>query len=425
MVLFLKNDLPKAIHAMKYILLAAALLMLLPYTSGAYSVLTHEAIIDVNWEKVIVPLLRQKYPASTPKDLEDAHAFAYGGAISPDMGYYPFGNRLFSDLIHYVRNGDFVEVLLHEAGNVREYAFALGFLSHYNADKYGHPLGVNRAVPMLFPKLRETYGPVIAYEEARTAHIRTEFGFDVLQTARGNYAPDSYHRFISFEVADTLLKRAFQRNYGLDIDSVFKNFPRAVHTFRWAVKDIFPQLTKTAWKARRSEIRKQQQTATARSFNYRMRRKAFYTAYGRERERPRIGAWLIATLLHILPKEGPLKPLKPVMPTPEVEQLFIRSFDTVSAHYGQELRSLRAGIALQNVDFDTGHPSAPGEYKLADKTYYSLLMKLKQTHFARLNEGLRKHILHFYAHQGKVLPEDEDGLADALKELKKAQALPD
>jgi len=384
---------------MKYILICIIFLLLSGKMAHAYSVLTHEAIIDVNWEPVIVPLLKQRYPGVTQKALDEAHAFAYGGAIAPDMGYYPFGNKFFSDLIHYVRNGDFIIALQNDARNVQEYAFALGVLSHYTADKYGHSLGVNLAVPLMFPELKAKHGPVITYEDDPMTHIRTEFGFDVLQTARGNYASDAYQRFISFEIADDLLKRSFRHNYGLEIDSIFSNYPRSVRTFRWAVKDIFPRLTRAAWKSRKSEILKQQQTATARNFHYRMRRSTFMNSYGREIERTGFGSWLIASLLNILPKVGPLKAMKVIIPSPEAEKIFIKSFDTVSVRYRQALLRIKSAGTLMNVDFDTGEPSTPGEYKLADETHYTFLMKLQARGPIPLEEGLTRHVSDFYAHK--------------------------
>lgn len=409
-------------YKVRYIILIAALLLLQPRRAAGYSVLTHEAIIDIAWQPVIVPILKQHYPAATDKDIEDAHAYAYGGAIAPDMGYYPFGNHLFSDLVHYVRNGDFVVTLQREAGNVREYAFALGVLAHYVADRYGHELGVNRAEPLVFPKIRDKYGATVTYEQAPIEHVRTEFGFDVLQTARGNYASDAYHRFISFEVADSLLRRAFERNYDLDIDSVFKNFPRSVRTFRWAVKDIFPQLTKAAWRNKRPEIQQQNQTATARKFHYRMRQREFYTTYGNDVERAGFGAKCIAFLLRIMPKVGPLKALKPVIPNAEAEKLFIRSFDTVSAHYRTALKYLTSGgDNLANINFDTGHPTQAGAYALSDKTYDNLLAELQKKHFSGLSKGLKEHLIDFYSQKtaatGKPI-DDEQATREALKELR-------
>jgi Zinc dependent phospholipase C len=121
----------------KYLIVAVFALHL-PLRSWPYSILTHEAIIDVTWDKATTPLLLKKYPSSTEAQLKEANAYAYGGAIAPDMGYYPFGSKLFTNLMHYVRTGDFVNEMLDEAQDVNEYAFAIGVLSHYYADKYGH-----------------------------------------------------------------------------------------------------------------------------------------------------------------------------------------------------------------------------------------------------------------------------------------------
>ena len=179
------------------------------YTCHAYSILTHEALIDVNWEKVLLPLLKQKYPGSTEAELKEAHAYAYGGAVVPDMGYFPRGSKLFTNLIHYVRSGDFVMALLQDAQNLNEYAFALGVLCHYNADKYGHSIGINPGVPMTYPKVEKKFGDTATYGEDPVAHVRMEFSFDVLQTARGNYAPDTYHDFIGFKVCPALTGKIF------------------------------------------------------------------------------------------------------------------------------------------------------------------------------------------------------------------------
>jgi hypothetical protein len=219
----------------KGLLLTATLFLYNFSICDAYSVLTHEAIIDANWEKVLLVLLKKKYPDSSPEALKQAHAYAYGGAIVPDMGYYPFGSKVFTNLIHYVRSGDFVVALFKEAQNINEYAFALGVLCHYEADRYGHSLGINPAVPLVYPELQSKFGNMITYAEDHLSHIRTEFAFDVLQTARGNYASTAYHDFIGFQVARPVLERAFFQTYGLKVTELFGNFPRAIGTFRWLV----------------------------------------------------------------------------------------------------------------------------------------------------------------------------------------------
>src|SRR5258708_6258814 len=186
----------------------------------AYSVLTHEQIVDLAWDQQLKPLLLERYPNTTPEQLIEAHAYAYGGCVIQDMGYYPFGNKHFSDLVHYVRSGDFVVNMLKGAQDANEYAFALGALAHYASDIAGHPY-VNQAVAMDYPKLRAKFGDRVTYEENPTAHIRTEFGFDVAQVAKGRYAPQSYHDFIGFKVSKPALERAFLETYGTELKHTF------------------------------------------------------------------------------------------------------------------------------------------------------------------------------------------------------------
>src|SRR5215469_11598991 len=186
-----------------------------------YSVLTHEAIIDVVWKDSIEPLLLRRFPNATPEELLQAHAYAYGGAIIQDLGYYPFGSKFFSDLTHYVRSGDFVVSLIDESRDLNEYAFSLGALSHYAADGAGHELATNRAVAIMYPGLAKKYGPIVTYQDKPSAHMKVEYGFDVDQVAKGHYAPKAYHDFIGFEVSKPVLERAFARTYSLDLSSVF------------------------------------------------------------------------------------------------------------------------------------------------------------------------------------------------------------
>src|SRR5580692_3628935 len=189
--------------------ICTGLLLILCSACAAYSVLTHEEVVDLLWKDDIQPLLLHRFPAATADDLKTAHAFAYGGSLIQDMGYYPFGNKYFSDLTHYVRSGDFIVNLIKDARDLNEYAFALGALAHYSSDNLGHPT-VNRAVALEFPKLRRKFGTEVTYADDPKAHIRTEFGFDVTQVAKNRYTSDRYHDFIGFEVSKPLLEKAFQ-----------------------------------------------------------------------------------------------------------------------------------------------------------------------------------------------------------------------
>src|SRR6185295_1517806 len=195
---------------MRLLLILILLVLLTTPNLYSYSVLTHEAIIDSAWTESIQPVLRQRFPQATAEELRKAHAFAYGGCIVQDMGYYPFGSHLFTDLTHYARSGDFVAAMLRDSKDLNEYAFALGSLAHYAADTNGHRLGINRAVPRLYPKLQRKYGNEVTYENDPAAHLKTEFAFDVVQVAKGRYAPEAYHDFIGFEVSKPLLEAAFK-----------------------------------------------------------------------------------------------------------------------------------------------------------------------------------------------------------------------
>ncbi len=234
---------------------------------GAYSVLTHEEVVDLLWKDDIQPLLTKRFPGSSAEDLKKAHAFAYGGSLIQDMGYYPFGNKYFSDLTHYVRSGDFIAYLINDATDLNEYAFALGALAHYSADNMGHPT-VNQAVALEFPKLRRKFGNEVTYADNPKAHIRTEFGFDMTQVAKNRYTSDRYHDFIGFEVSKPVLERAFQDTYGIPLSEVISNEDLAIGTFRRAISHILPEMTRVALLARKKEMVAETPNFNARKFRY-------------------------------------------------------------------------------------------------------------------------------------------------------------
>ena len=379
--------------------LAAMILILLSvtHTSLAYSVLTHEAIIDSAWDDSIKPILMKRFPQSTAEQLREAHAYAYGGAIIQDMGYYPFGSKLFTDLVHYVRSGDFIEGLIAESQDLNEYAFALGALAHYAADNNGHSIAVNRAVPVLYPKLRVRFGNKVTYVEDPTAHVKTEFGFDVVQVARGRYAPESYHDFIGFKVSKPVLERAFKKTYSIDIKDVFTNFDLAVGGYRRAVSSVIPRLTKVAWEAKKDDIEKNSPGVTRDKFIYNITREQYEKDWGKEYDKPGLFDKTLALFLRIVPKVGPFAALGFKAPTPEVERMFIESFDATLTDYRGVLARARTGrLDLPNKDFDTGEPTRAGEYKLADETYAKLLLKLAGRDFESVTPELRQNILAFY-----------------------------
>jgi len=374
-----------------------SLTLLLAQASLGYSVLSHQAIIDTTWKDSLRPLLLKRFPQATEEQLREAHAYAYGGAIIQDMGYYPFGSKFFTDLAHYVRSGDFIEALLAESRDLNEYAFALGALAHYAADNDGHALGVNRAVPIAYPKLRARYGNEVTYVEDPTAHIKTEFGFDVVQVARGNYASDAYHDFIGFKVAKDVLSRAFLKTYGLELKDQFVSLDLAIGTYRRTVSGLIPEMTRVAWELKKDDITKAHPGMTQEKFLYNLSRADYDKEFGKEYKEPGFGAKLVAGLVRVLPKVGPLKPLNFKPPTPEAERLFIESFNAALERYRALLAQARTGkLDLQNTDFDTGRPVRAGEYKLADDTYARLLEKLAKHDFENTSPELRRNLLAFY-----------------------------
>jgi hypothetical protein len=405
---------------------ATAVLCLLLCAAGesdAYSVLSHEQIVDMVWLDHIRPMLLKRFPGATEEQLRHAHAHAYGGSLVQDMGYYPFGNRDFSDLTHYIRSGDFVVNLVREAQDINEYAFALGALSHYAADIMGHP-AVNEAVGIRFPKLRQKYGSKVTYADDPTAHIRTEFGFDVVQVAKNRYTSNAYHDFIGFEVAKPLVERAFRDTYGLELTDIFNNEDRTIGSYRRAISKIIPKMTKVALVTRKKEMLKEDPTFSARKFRYYLTRAEYEHEWGNNYQRPGFGTRLLAFLVRLVPKVGPFKAMKITNPTPQTEALYIKSMDASVERMNALLRDVEANrLHLDDRDFDTGQLTKPGEYGLTDKAYAMLLHKLAKRNFDLLTPDLRANIVQYYGDLSANLdtkkhPDDWKELTANLEKLK-------
>ena len=397
----------------RFVLLLAC--SFLPSPILAYSVLTHEAIIDISWARGIRPLIEARFPGLTQEQLRDAQAYAYGGAIIQDMGYYLFGNHFFSDLVHYTRSGDFVLAMLQEAQNPNEYAFSLGALAHYAADNLGHPIAVNRTVPMVYPKLARKYGPQVTYEDDPGAHLKTEFGFDVIQVARGLYASDAYHDFIGFRVAKPVLERGFQDTYSLPLNSLFGDLDLALGTYRYSVSRAIPEMTKTAWAAKKEEIKSLQASATRRKFVYKLSRATYHQEWDRRYQRPGLGARFLAWLFAIFPKVGPFRALGFKIPPSAAENLFLKSLEDTGRRYRELLEDDGQGrLQLTNENFDTGAPTHWGDYRLADETYAKLLERFEGKP-ENVGPELKANILRFYTSGGGPASEKARAVLAALR----------
>jgi hypothetical protein len=366
-------------------------------TVHAYSVLAHESAIDAAWEGELRPLLLQRFPGTTPEALERARSFAYGGSVIQDLGYYPFGNKFFSNLLHYARSGDFVTSLLRNAQTVDEFAFALGALAHYANDIDGHPRAVNLSVPMTFPKLRAKFGDAVTYVQAPKQHVIVEFSFDVAQAARGRYDFTQYRSMLGFQVATPLLERAFRDTYGLEMKDVFADEERAISTYRYAVSQLIPALTAAAWRDKKDEILKIWPDADQAHVVFAFRPVDYEEAYGRNYQKPGRTARFLAFVYRLVPKVGPLKPLAFKAPTPEVDRLFEDSMAQAHARFSVLVRGVGdSTLALSNLNFDTGRPPQLGEYALADETHAEWLEALAHRDFASVSPPVRLALEGFY-----------------------------
>jgi len=360
-------------------------------------VLAHETVVDTAWDDRLVPLLRQRFPNATAADLRRARAFAYGGSVVQDLGYYPFGNKLFTDLVHYVRSGDFVEALLREARTVDELAFALGAAAHYVSDNIGHPVAINKSVPLIHPKLRAKFGDEVIYADDPKRHVMVEFAFDVVQTASGAYLPDAHREHIGFELSLPVLERAFNATYGIDFRALFGDPDMAIGTFRYAVSQLIPEMTRVAWKHKQDEIRTLTPVVQQNAFLYSFTRREYEQAYGTKYRSPGLFARFLGLLARIMPKIGPLATMKFTVPTPEAEKLFAESFRVTRDRYRAVIADARDGrVQLPNTDFDIGQAARWGENRVADGAYVALLEKLAETDFKSTPEALKRAMTQFF-----------------------------
>jgi len=384
---------PWAIRAM------AAFFILLLCASGlwAYSVLTHEEIVDLVWTTEISPLLLKRFPTLTEAQLKEAHGYAYGGAVIQDLGYYPFGSVEFSNLVHYVRSGDFVRELLAQSQDANEYAFALGALAHYASDIAGHP-AVNASVAIQYPKLRAKFGNSVRYAEDHTAHLKTEFGFDMVQVAKNRYASQQYHDFIGFQVSKPLLERTFPIVYGVELKDVLTHEDLAVGSYRFAVSRMIPQMTQIALRTHGKDMMKETPDFAKKKFLYRLSRSDYEKEWGKDYTKPDFGTRFWAVILRFMPKIGPFKALAFNNPTAQTEDLYFKSINTTVDQYRVYLKQVASGsLDLANTDFDTGKVTKAAEYALTDETYAKLLGQLAARKFDLTSSDLRENILTFYS----------------------------
>jgi hypothetical protein len=411
---------------------ALALLLVLMGSGAlfAYSVLTHEEIVDLLWTDEIRPLLLQRYPGLSEDQIKEAHAYAYGGAVIQDLGYYPFGSKDFSNLVHYVRSGDFVRELLLESQDANEYAFALGALAHYASDITGHRMAVNQAVAIEYPKLGAKFGKSVTYAEDKTAHLKTEFGFDMLQVAKNRYASQQFHDFIGFQVSKPLLERVFPVVYGLQLKDVLAHEDLAIGSYRFSVSRMIPEMTQVALQTHKKDMMRERPDFAKQQFLYRLSRSDYEKEWGKDYTKPGFGTRILSTLLRYMPRIGPFKGLGFKNPTPQTEDLYFKSINLTVDQYRAFLHAVGAdSVLLPNCDLDSGQATKAAEYSLADDTYAKLLGQLSSHKFDGTTPQLRANILDFYSDLSVPIETKKDPVRwqvvlTALDQLKSVAPVP-
>jgi hypothetical protein len=395
---FVPNGHLKRLFSRVLVLLVCAFLVLQPNTQ-AFSVLTHEELIDLAWNDSIRPLLLAKFPGTTAAQLREAHAYAYGGCAVQDMGYYPFGKQLFSNLTHYVRSGDFVAWLLSNAHSVNEYAFAIGVLSHYVGDSIGHSEAINRATAVNFPKLEQKFGPSITYDESPHGHIRTEFSFDIAEISDGDFPSGDYLEHIGFEVPREFLEEGFLKTYGFDIREVLGRAHPTLRSYRTSVRHFIPAFANAEVVLHRHQFPKHVDSDADRIFRERLARTAYERTRKHTQKGPGIRAHLLAVLVFIIPKIGAAADLAIKMPNPQTYEMYQSSVNHTVDIFHDMLRKLSStgdDVKLANIDLDTGDHVKRGEYPLADATYAQLLERLTSKPDRVVPADTRRNIMMFY-----------------------------
>jgi len=375
--------------------LAVAFVCLGARPSFAFSMLAHQEIVDRAWQREIQPLLERRFPGATPDELREARSYAYGGAVVADIGYFPFGDKRFSELLHYVRSGDFAAALLRGAKDRNGYAFALGHLAHYAADSVGHPQATNRAVAELFPKLAAKHGPLVTYADSARAHLQTEFRFDVLEVARLGPSRERFHDAIGFHVHKELLEQAFRETYGLELGDVFESTDLAIGTFRFGMRAFLREVTNTAWHLYENDLKSKDPNLTLDGFLFDVSVDDFRKTWGSVYREPSYFGRVVAfftTAFRLIPGVGWFE-RQVFQPLPgDVIALFERALDDSSKRYAELVKVPK----LPNVDLDTGKSTERGEYSLADEAYAEWLHQLAEKRFATTSPEIRDELLRFY-----------------------------
>jgi len=345
-------------------------------------------------------ILLNRFPSLTTEQLRKAHAYAYGGCVVQDSGYYPFANEFFSDLTHYVRSGDFVQKLFQHAHTANELAFAIGALSHYVGDSIGHSQATNPSVAIMFPKLRDKYGSSVNYAQGKYQHGQVEWAFDACQAAKLRLAPAAYVHDIGLDVPREQLADAFYETYGIPLREIVSGPLPAMKTFRFGARSFLPNFTYAEALLHKGGFPADTSGPELEEYEREIGQLPKEEGWDQYRRKPGVRTHLLGGLIVILPKLGMLKMLAIKDPTVETERAYIASVNLSTATLAVYLRQLmgtKMNTGLTDRDLDTGQPVVPGGYPLTDKTYARLLARLTKVPTQPVPAGLKQDIIAYYA----------------------------
>jgi hypothetical protein len=377
----------------------ALLALLLTATPGIpYSIQTHEELIDLAWKQSIRPILLKQYPTLTDVQLREAHGYAYGGCAIQDFGYYPFGNKFFSDLTHYVRSGDFVLSLLRNAQTPDELAFAIGSLSHYIGDTIGHSSAINLSVPVEFPKLERRYGANVNYAEDPHAHVQTEFAFDINQLSKRRFAPSAYLNYVGLEVPRPLLAKSFFETYGLKLPDIIGTKQTSIRVYRFAARSFLPSIARAETILHKKNFPTDLPSSDLDTLAKDLTQASADNDWEKYRHPPGFRSHVFAGFIYVVPKFGTLKLLAIKGPNQNTEDLYIKSVNRSIKYLRRTLNHFDTiQNYLPNRDLDTGLKVKPGGYPLTDRTYARLLAMLTKHPDQSIPAEVKRDLIDYYA----------------------------
>jgi hypothetical protein len=282
-------------------------------------------------------------------------------------------------------------------------AFAIGALSHYLGDTIGHAEAINPAVGTEFPALAARYGPNVNFAEGEHQHVRAEFAFDINEIAKHRLAPEGYLNRIGFAIPVPLLARAFYDTYGLDIGEILGNHRPTLKGYRYSVRTLLPRVAYAETLLNRRQMPPDAPSPALDELNRQIAALAAEDHWERYRTHAGIGTHLLAGVIFILPKIGPLSDLSLRGPTPQTEQKYIDSLVLTTETLRQKLAHATTSDGLTNKDLDTGDIIRPGTYRLCDLTYADLLHQIARAPTTPIPFGMKRDLLAYFTDPEKAI----------------------